>query len=508
MLQVLLFLALCWTVVVFSSPSVTEHWFETVLDHFRFRSNETLSLRYFVNDDHWDGSSACFFYAGNEANIWQFVNNSGFLFEAASEFGALVVFAEHRYYGESSQVPGDDLSFLSVEQAMADFNSLNLHIRDEWQMPKQTAFVAFGGSYGGNLAMWLRLKNPNLWAGAIASSATPLKHLLRETNAFAQIETQVYANVSQKCPKLIRAGWRELMDGPVEAVAAALGLCRPIRHDERDHVHGWISNALETMVQYGYPYPTNFYAPVPAFPFRVACHNMLRANSGFGALRAAVNVYYNYTGKAGSCYKVEDMVVPQAVVHWGRKGRMALLDKHFDHEKAGIRSFRQSRRWGSETLADLQLEEAWGYQTCTEVYQPMPTNGVTDFEIPYVPKKADYFAYCRKRYDVEPRPDWEEMTFMGSHIQGGSNIFLTSGQLDPWRAAGIQKPPRGTPVSIVIRVIENGAHHLDLRAAHPLDPLSVVEVRSEEKSAIRNWIAQWKTIYENEHVELFSTGIA
>jgi lysosomal Pro-X carboxypeptidase len=256
------------------------------------------------------------------------------------------------------------------------------------------------------------------------------------------------------------------------------------------------------MVQYGYPYPTNFYTPVPGFPFRVACKDMLRANSGFGALRSAVNVYYNYTGQAGSCYKMDDMVVSQALVHWGRKGRMDLLYKHREHEKAGIRLFRQ-RRWGSDgTPTYLQLEEAWGYQTCTEVYQPMPTNGVTDFEIPQVPNEGGYFAYCRKRYDVEPRPDWEEMTFMGSHIQGGSNIFLTSGQLDPWRAAGIQKPLRGTSASIVFRVIENGAHHLDLRAAHPLDPPSVVEVRSEEKTAMRNWIAQWKDMYENEQMEI------
>ena len=66
------------------------------------------------------------------------------------------------------------------------------------------------GSYGGNLAMWLRLKNPNLWAGAIASSATPLKHLLRETNGFAKITTDAYGNVSSACPDLVRQGWKVL----------------------------------------------------------------------------------------------------------------------------------------------------------------------------------------------------------------------------------------------------------------------------------------------------------
>ena len=60
-------------------------------------------------------------------------------------------------------------------------------------------------------------------------------------------------------------------------------------------------------------------------------------------------------------------------------------------------------------------------------------------------------------------------------------IFLSSGQLDLWRAAGIQEKPKGSPDSIVVRIIENGAHHLDLRAANSLDPPSVVAVRNKEE---------------------------
>ena len=209
-----------------SPPSlypVTEYTFHTVLDHFRFRLGPdrkfaTLPLRYMVNDDHYSVESAgpVFFYAGNEANIVQFVNNSGFLFETAEEFQAMVVFAEHRYYGTSlpNQTTivddADYMSFLTVEQAMEDYNALTVHIRKQWNMPPDTAFVAIGGSYGANLALWLRMKNPNLWAGALASSATPLKHILRNTNQFTLIETQAYGNVSSQCPDLVRQGWKDL----------------------------------------------------------------------------------------------------------------------------------------------------------------------------------------------------------------------------------------------------------------------------------------------------------
>jgi lysosomal Pro-X carboxypeptidase len=281
---------------------VDEYFFPTVMDHYRFRTNEntgetnTFALRYFVNQQHWNNetkSGPVLFYAGNEANIVQFINNSGFLFEAAAELRAMVVFAEHRYYGESipntnnsanaisssssSSCRDDDSSFwdyLSVEQAMMDFNTLTVHIREQWNMTSSsksfstTPFIVLGGSYGANLALWLRLRHSNIWAGAIASFATPLKHILRETNDFYRIETEAYGNVSAHCPGLVRRGWQELYQGAAArdagtraAVAHALGLCHPLpyynsnnNNNDNDavaeHIHGWISGALETMVQY------------------------------------------------------------------------------------------------------------------------------------------------------------------------------------------------------------------------------------------------------------------
>lgn len=82
------------------------------------------------------------------------------------------------------------------------------------------------------------------------------------------------------------------------------------------------------------------------------------------------------------------------------------------------------------------------------------------------------------------------MNFWGADITTASNVFLTNGQIDPWRSAGIQECPLCGP-SVVVRELENAAHHLDLRASDKMDPPSVVKVRLEEKSAIGEWIKEW-----------------
>ena len=226
---------------------------------------------------------------------------------------------------------------------------------------------------------------------------------------------------------------------------------------------------------------------------------MLEKQTGLAALRAAVDIYYNYTGQAGACYKY-DLVVHEATRHWRRKGKYlsrfgsdpSTNAAHHGRYADSSLVYSVRRIEEKQIKSTISLEEAWGYQTCTEVYQPMPTDGVTDFEVAYTPNKTAYYEYCWNQYQVQPRADWEELTFMGSSIQSGSNIYLSSGQLDPWRAAGIQTKPNGSPDSIIVRIIENGAHHLDLRASHPDDPPSVVRVRSEEKLAMGVWIKEWR----------------
>ena len=58
---------------------------------------ETFKQRYFVCDDQWAGpGSPIFFYFGNEADVTLYLNATGLMWQSAPEFGAALVFAEHR----------------------------------------------------------------------------------------------------------------------------------------------------------------------------------------------------------------------------------------------------------------------------------------------------------------------------------------------------------------------------------------------------------------------------
>ncbi len=90
----------------------------------------TFLMRYFVCDTYWepgpDGAMGpIFFYFGNEADVELYLNNTGLMWESAPMFGALIVFAEHRYYGDSKPFESDvirqHMNYLTSEQAMADY---------------------------------------------------------------------------------------------------------------------------------------------------------------------------------------------------------------------------------------------------------------------------------------------------------------------------------------------------------------------------------------------------
>ena len=138
---------------------------------------QTIFEIYFQDDAFDPSNGPVFFYAGNEGDIEGFWNNTGLLFDIAPLFNALVVFPEHRFYGKSLPF-GDDsferenIQYLTVEQTLADYAVFLARLQENYNLTnKKNPIIAFGGSYGGILAAYMRFKYPNLVQGALAASA-------------------------------------------------------------------------------------------------------------------------------------------------------------------------------------------------------------------------------------------------------------------------------------------------------------------------------------------------
>ena len=90
-------------------PNVTSHHITQPIDHFGYDAAVgSYEQRYFTYDHYLHDASAptlVFFYCGNEDNVELYVNNTGLMWTLGSKMNALLVFAEHRYYGASLPVP-------------------------------------------------------------------------------------------------------------------------------------------------------------------------------------------------------------------------------------------------------------------------------------------------------------------------------------------------------------------------------------------------------------------
>ena len=497
-----------------------EYYFNQTLNHFNPQDTRTFSQKYLIYDQDWSrqATSPILFYAGNENPIELFYNNTGFMFDIAPEFGGLVIFCEHRYYGDSLPFGSqtftntDNLKYLTVENALADYAVFLTFIKKEYYSNitskyDSIAVIAFGGSYGGVLAAAGRIHYPDIFTIALASSA-PIPLGLNSVNKtlFFQLVTQDYNDVSQECPIIVRKGYNSIINfannNNYSIISETFNLCS---HDELKtpddvvNLQLWIRNAFLTMAMVDYPYSADFFGLLPPWPVNVSCNMMIEEYYyGYGNNNGSVGSEMGEMSEISEMNEMSAMSAMRAVakaagMYFNGTANNEL--KCFNISDEFVQCADQTGCTpGVGTIAE-------DYQLCTEIVYQMNTNNISDMFPPRKWELSNLTQYCNDKYGVKPNPSWMQLWFplnIHNEIINGketevsmSNIIFSNGLIDPFRGGGYMKSPGyGMPAI----VIPQAAHHLDLRSANPADPPSVTQARYNETQLMKKWL--------DEHFEM------
>ena len=155
----------------YRSSSDEVRFLDVPLDHDSQGDSRRHQIRYWVDDSSWNGAADAPMFVempGESATY-----GPGRLDSFISGHGGVGLWLEHRFFGNSVPAGLDtsssSLKYLTAEQSLADVADLVDHVKGNLNLTGPV--VAYGCSYPGALAAWLRTRYPNKINAAIAASA-------------------------------------------------------------------------------------------------------------------------------------------------------------------------------------------------------------------------------------------------------------------------------------------------------------------------------------------------
>nr|POF08663.1 lysosomal pro-x carboxypeptidase [Quercus suber] len=207
-----------------SNKNYQTFYYDQTLDHFNYQpvSYTTYRERYVVNFKHWRGAKVAapiFAYLGEESSLDEDIGSIGFMMDNVRRFGALELYIEHRFYGQS--IPhgftreealenATIRGYFNSAQAIADYAEIIINLKKNLSADSSPVIVV-GGSYSGMLAAWFRLKYPHIAMGAVASSA-PILYFedLVPQDSYPVVVTKDFQEASLSCYNTIKQSWSEI----------------------------------------------------------------------------------------------------------------------------------------------------------------------------------------------------------------------------------------------------------------------------------------------------------
>ncbi|KAF7988522.1 hypothetical protein HCN44_001095 [Aphidius gifuensis] len=441
--------------IVKSKRLFDEKWIEQPLDHFDVTNNNTWKMRYYENNEFFNGNGSIFIMLGGESPITTGYLLVGQLYENAKKHNGIMYYTEHRYYGKSHPVENttvENLLFLNVDQALADAAYFIETKKRQLNIPNSKVFV-FGGSYAGNMAAWMRIKYPHLITGAIASSAP----ILAKADFFEYYEVVAKSleKYDKKCTENIKEAFdyiESLINNPsgLEKLKNSFNLC-DTPNATIDGQMGWIGNSIAEIfagtVQYNAIYPD---------------------------------------GKSDISKICDKMMAPSYNSSFDRIAAIIREPECKDWDYNSFLKLYKNTSWNSKLI----IMRLWYYQTCTEYGYYQTSNSknsifgkLFDLDL-FTQICTDLYG---KYFDIDLLNKSVRRTnvMYGGNKPDVKNVVFINGDVDPWHKLSVLKNLNDYSPAFLIK---GTSHCDDLGPELPGDTEELVQTRKIYSSIINNWI--------------------
>ncbi|OLN89068.1 putative extracellular serine carboxypeptidase 2 [Colletotrichum chlorophyti] len=484
------------------------------IDHFhndsRYEphSDAYFNLRYWFDAKHYRKGGPVIVLAAGETDAKErlpFLDH-GILSILAKATGGVGVVLEHRYYGKSFPVPdlsAENLRFLSTDQALADTAYFAKHITFPGLeglnlTAPETPYIAYGGSYAGAFAAFLRKLYPEVFWGGISSSGVTAAivdywEYYEGARLFAPGDcAETTQKLTQVVDNILLGKTKSATAAHVTQLKELFGL-GPLQDDDFASTLSYGISGLQS---------TNWDPAQDSSSFATYCATISSDAVLFGSTRHLKPTVEKLLSVSGSDLKLTNRL-------------LNYVGYVKDYVKRGCRDGDLDRCYSSRNEArhnNTSLHQgpgrSWLYQVCTEWGYFQTGSGVPDDQLPLISRTIDLeysSIYCREAFNITKDPDVEAINKHGGFNFSYPRVAIVDGEADPWRAATPHKIglDRKSTTSEPFILIELGVHHWDENGARPEDvtpdfpPASIKNAQAREVDFVTAWMEEWKRVKSN-----------
>ena len=337
-----------------------------------------------------------------------------------------------------------------------------------------------------------RLKYPFMFDMALGASAPIFMtyNVLNNPYLFFEVVTNSTRRINPKCVDLVRLGFEQLQSASNDDITSKLNLCSSLSNDKNDGLY-----EIEAMLfQIWADLAMNDYPPSVS-PIISSCNAMINASNnmtdGIDAFNALLEPFWEYSSSISSISSINSNpclnLTSKTLIPSGKNGKIHCSDL--------------------TGCGNGPNGESWDYQACQQDISPMATqNSDINMFAPNWDWNLTWLAnHCQNRFNLNKnsvfnRKHWMKNSmgldrdyFWNDNVLPfiTSNIIFSNGIQDGWHAGG-QLTNFTNSDTLVAIIMQNGAHHSDLKAQSQLDTDDVLQARDMEINLLTKWYEKAK----------------